>query len=607
MNLRYLKAVGLIASPLLLTGCIDNNYDLDDIDTTTRITVNDLVVPLQLQEIQLENILKLEENENIKVLTVNGRTIYALEKSGTIETDKVSINPLHVNAPAIAPTKVELTGHPFVWGAPAKRAGSDMFVFGYDVNSPMLADFSLNAENIDEALLSLTMVESVDPISFSVTFSLPQEVVKMVKKVAFQDIKVQLPKGLMLRDGVPATASVGTYDPKTGLLTIDSEVPLDGNRIDIRITAGRLDTETAGIHIVDHAIRLSGQVGMLAGGSIHFSPGDLTMPEQYPSTLELRGDYALSSFNVAAFSGRIDYAVKGIDIAPISLSDLPDFLNSPSTQVIVDNPQIYLSALNTTAHYNTSLSGALSLNSLFSDNQATNHLSPSFTIGYNRGVAFYNIAMAADTDRLDLSSTYPDSQKIGFPGLRELLAAPSPAGLPKQITVALDNLRFHGDAVNFPIRHSATSSEGQIDAMRGEYTFFAPLAFGEGSKVIYSKQERDFGDDDLDKLNIKYLDVTAHAATNIPFEVQLTLTPLDHDGKAIGHTVQNIVLPPNADQDIRLRVDALPGGTINHLDGVDYSATILCTEQDAEAISPDMTIGLTNLRLTVNGYYETDF
>lgn len=36
---------------LLLTSCIDDNYDLSDVDTTSRINVNDLVLPVNIDPI----------------------------------------------------------------------------------------------------------------------------------------------------------------------------------------------------------------------------------------------------------------------------------------------------------------------------------------------------------------------------------------------------------------------------------------------------------------------------------------------------------------------------------------------------------------------------
>ena len=58
----YLQlGVSLIAS-LSLTSCIDDSYDLSDIDTTVKVQVNDLTVPVNIDAITMKSILNLKED-----------------------------------------------------------------------------------------------------------------------------------------------------------------------------------------------------------------------------------------------------------------------------------------------------------------------------------------------------------------------------------------------------------------------------------------------------------------------------------------------------------------------------------------------------------------
>ena len=50
----------LCALSLLLTGCFDDKYNLDDIDTNAEFKVKDLVVPVNLDEITLKSIIDLD-------------------------------------------------------------------------------------------------------------------------------------------------------------------------------------------------------------------------------------------------------------------------------------------------------------------------------------------------------------------------------------------------------------------------------------------------------------------------------------------------------------------------------------------------------------------
>ncbi len=60
MKLSCLKRV--LAMPVLLltlAGCIEEGYDLTDIDTTSRFMVNDLVIPVNLDAITLKSVIDI--------------------------------------------------------------------------------------------------------------------------------------------------------------------------------------------------------------------------------------------------------------------------------------------------------------------------------------------------------------------------------------------------------------------------------------------------------------------------------------------------------------------------------------------------------------------
>ena len=80
---------------VMLTGCIDDSYDLSDIDTTAELKVKDLVLPLNIDDIVLSDIFDLEDNSRIKV--VNGE--YVIIEEGSFNSDEISIPDIHADAP----------------------------------------------------------------------------------------------------------------------------------------------------------------------------------------------------------------------------------------------------------------------------------------------------------------------------------------------------------------------------------------------------------------------------------------------------------------------------------------------------------------------------
>ncbi len=75
MMKRYFLAATPIAAMLLLTGCMDDNYDLSNIDTTSEVKVNGLVLPVNVKPVTLS----IDEEGGIteEVDPATGKKIYA--------------------------------------------------------------------------------------------------------------------------------------------------------------------------------------------------------------------------------------------------------------------------------------------------------------------------------------------------------------------------------------------------------------------------------------------------------------------------------------------------------------------------------------------------
>ena len=70
--------VATVPMLLLLTSCIDDNYDLSDVDTTSRINVNDLVLPVNIDPIRLGDVIEIDDESRIQVVNLNDKEFYAL-------------------------------------------------------------------------------------------------------------------------------------------------------------------------------------------------------------------------------------------------------------------------------------------------------------------------------------------------------------------------------------------------------------------------------------------------------------------------------------------------------------------------------------------------
>ena len=593
-----MKRVSLISGLLpltavsLLTGCVDDKYDLSNIDTTSRFTVDNLTVPVNLSEIKLEKVIKLDDNENISV--ENGE--YAIKKSGSIAPTEFNIGSVHVNAPQIAPTSisVDLGDLPV---APGTFIPGPMDLDPIDIQPSDLVGYEFKMQNVDKALLVLRNVKTT-PIEVKVVLTVPDGLASSGNKITFEDLELQLPWGLSGVSGVSA------YDSSTGKVTVSS-LPVGSNgQAVLTITSAGLELNEKG-EIKNQGLAIAGQVGIL-GGAIKLSVQNITLP----SSLDISVGYHVSAFDVESFSGSIDYKMDDISIAPISLSGLPDFLSNPETNIILANPEIVVDITNPVAKYGLEGKGRLKLNSYFKEGDPESRTSNEFSLTDRDGDGKCRIVFATEEKP-------GESDICLFSGLGYVLTRlpENPTsitlgcGLPESISVSIENLSFSGDVTDFPL--------GNIGSAEGDSEFNAPHGFDAGSTVIYETTEGDWGSDDLDKVNINTIHLTALCTTDLPVALKLEVYPVDKNGNDIPVKESNadFLVPANAkNEPVRLIITAMDGSTITGFDGVRFKATVAQNSPvipggggDTEALGPDLQIKLDDLHVTVDGYYETDF
>jgi hypothetical protein len=81
MKVKTLKSMLLsMAMTCSLFSCVNGDYDLSDVDTTVGVKINDLTIPLNLDEVTLKSVLELEDDSQIK--EVNGE--YAVIEVGSM-------------------------------------------------------------------------------------------------------------------------------------------------------------------------------------------------------------------------------------------------------------------------------------------------------------------------------------------------------------------------------------------------------------------------------------------------------------------------------------------------------------------------------------------
>ena len=566
---RQILVNGLLSLTVVscLTGCVDDKYDLSDIDTTSRFTVKDLTVPVNLSEIKLKNVVNLDDNDLIEKIIIDGKESYSIVQKGDIAPTEFSIGEVNVAAPHIDPTSINVAV-PQIPNVP----GMQIPEFDIELPASDMKPYDFRMDNVNEALKVLKNVKTVDPITIAVELSVPSELLGGNNRMTFENLQLQLPSDLITND---------EHYETSGLLKVPTiDVNSEGKAY-LSLTASGLELGEKG-KVENGQLSVAGTVGIL-GGNLKVNVSNVTLP----SSLDITARYTVSGFKLASFSGKIDYNMDAIHIDPISLNDLPDFLDSPETNLIIANPQILVSIKNPVGKWLNG-KGRIVLKSNFKNGQAVDYPSDEFTLTGNES------DFAFCTPKTDY--TY-----VKFDGLGHVLSN-GQAGLPSSIEVNIDDINFAGDVEDFPL--------GDLGSAEGNYEFNAPLGFGNGSIVVYETTEADWGSEDLEKVCVNKIHLNAKCTTNLPVAIKLSVVPVDKNGKEIAVKENSGLfdVPAMADnKDIALLIESINGSPITNFDGVKFKAIVSQDSGNTEAIGPDLQILLKDLKVTVDGYYETDF
>lgn len=601
MTRHLLRALLPAGALLILTGCMDKDYDLNDLDKTSAIKVNDLVLPLNVADITLENVIDTDDpNASFVTLKNNqGKDYYAFRRTGDFHSDDIKIKIFDVNPPTdLDPTTSSAT----------KKDDGDPDVdisasIKYEIE-PMEKKFKYEIKNVEDKVKS---VDEIETPSFYITVSLtvPESMMADVTDMIFKDIKIEFPKNLRMyanADGSeikPAVSNIGKYDANTGILTIDRYVSTKAET-DLTIKANVLDL--GGIENVNNTFDYENEINFLSGYVILNSNNVGALQHDF----EFAAKYKLPGFEVTRFSGDIDYTIEGLDFDPVDLSDMPDVLDDPQTKIKLANPQIYLTINNTCQPYNIGGSLGLELSAMRAAGESTYALPTRIDVSDNKVVNKYAISPAGKTLSPINGYTVADgAELIEFTDLSNVLygSAEKGYGIPKTIDVSFETPHIDGAAKRFPLGKN-------IDAVSGDYQFLAPIALDNGTMIVYTGKTDKWG---LDDLKVSKMNLTTTCKSTLPAEMKLYAYLLNKKGDKMGQC-EPIIIPANSEEEINFTIIPTDkdGEYMQDVDGLYYEAIAVQNNtyqkpNDVPVLTPEMNLSLGKLQLKVTGEYVTDF
>lgn len=539
---------GLFMSGLfILASCVDNNYDLDNIDTTSAIKVKDLIVPVNLETITLDQVFDIDDdpdNTITKFTYPDGTVVYAIKKEGSFDADPVFVDRINASEASIDALNIPV---------PSFLENQTFEI------KDAITNYYYHISNVDSSVTGIKSLKMSEPMKINLQVESDGNAIDLDNVIlSIPETFIAEYRGIDINGGM---ISVGSL--KNGSL----EEPIIVKQInfdDVDQTNGELNFE--------------GEIGIVSA----------TLSFNSTTATNLTARFTMSGFVVDQVSGSINYEIEAPEFESVSLDDLPDFLSESSTNLIISNPQIYLYFSNPV---NAPVYSGLSI---ISEREWENS---DYIINKSLEPFVNSLILAADINNLPLKSEYPNAVTQRVEELQNILAG---NGLPSKINFALENTFVKGDIYDLQL--------GQDLSFYGNYTFFTPLALGAGSKIVYSDEEKDLFGDDVKDVKIESFQLTAYPKTNLPFAVILEASPLDKDGNVIkGSNGSEIKayssIPAYADGSSQLDLNF--NESFKGLDGVKFSVTV--DVQNDESLNPEQFIKLEKIRAKISGEYVTDF
>ena len=578
------SAIVVLASAFVATGCIDENYDLSNVDTTAELQVKDLVLPLDIDEIAMKEFISIEDTGHIQV--INGE--YVLIDSGTYTTDDIIVPAINISAPSVAPiiTTIKLLGNGNTPSSTKALPTLPTFPLVFDIGR-QVSEFEYKASNISDYIVDIDLIGA----NFDITIDLVAEgLEKNIKSWTLEDFTMRLPKGLT------GETNIGVYDPETGIVEIGGLV-VEGTKATFKMSITEVDVKKAGV-VFDydtHSISFKDEIGIHTG---HVVVGikDIKPLEGLPSTADLKILFSMGNINVEMFGGTIQYNLEGIEIADIPITGIPTILSQEETNIVLVNPQVYVCFSNPLGtnyglHAQTGLT--LTAKRPGQPDQKYSLDNPYFELACNGCQGCQFCLSPVDPGQGNYWGKFVNAQHIPFSSFANILSG---KGLPRSIGISLDNPCIPKQKIaHFPIGTN-------LGKMSGCYTIFAPLQLKEGSQIVYSSTEKGWWNEDMDKFSIKSLQIEALVTNDLPVDVEITGYPIDRDGNQIEDVVIEGFHLETGVEDSPLHIKM--AGEIEHLDGVVFVAKAKATGQ---TLRPDEHIILKNLKVKVSGSYLTEF
>ena len=661
-NFLRISAFALVAC--LLSSCVDEKYDLNNVDLTVG-TTGDLTLPTSSTDsIILKNLMDLKDDGIVQI--INGE--YYIVEDGKADIPKINIDNISIPSPSLTNIETSIDANDIANNARTLDSSSEEMItislFGYEFQIPNMT-YEYTIKEKDKAYYNIDVTSSevpsevvrLDKVVFVDETTLDADIQvyfdedhSFINKVHLDSLKVTLPKGLhvskaVFRHWTEIDGQVVHEDVEVPEEDINNEEGyIQLTRTDKNTIVGREDKnhhghEDHGNHKIDVLITFdqaitgndgftfeNGEVGLKGlfkiDGTFRLEAKDFKLTEQTipwalayeliekksfdvirPRNIDFKGGAAF----VNSKGEHIDIQVKSVsgqvksDIGDIA----PIVLNDMPD--FLNDPDVTLDLANPAifVEVNNPLPAqaktTITLTSVYDDRDPVTKVAG---IEIKTGHKVY--CLAEDPASANVPSDYSelDVVPVQIAGLGDLLEK-----LPKEINVDLDDVVMDIKDITIPEEYELSLS----------YKVYTPMEFGENFKLVYQGTEEGLSADlsDINKVNTKGISIKANAVTNLPLNLTLTLDAMDSNNNSLKDIfyVNELVIPAHngaadatSKHPIELTLTAKEGYSISNLlsrlDKIQYRA--VAEAKDKGKLTEKAMIKLEDITITLLGGISYD-
>lgn len=507
MKKKQMKAslllVSLLTAGFLVTGCTNDDYDFDQIDTTMGFGGGELEIPASsTMNIPLSDILELEENGSVKI-AANGDYLFQL--TGTdASTASPKISPIHLTGRSYTNT-INLSTSSAAKGT--RAAGTHLsFV------SPKQQMFVYNGT--DAAVKSLKSAEVDGEIVLNVNLALNglSSAIATIDKVT-----INLPGYLQI---LPPVTGNGNGVPMVNGSKITVENVSTSRNLRLTIKAKKLDfanQDAYGKVVVNNgSIKMDGSFDLGIEAHVTGVP---------TSALSIGANVTVNDITLKSATGIFDPEINITSLGDVTVTGVPDFLSEDGVRADLDNPQIILSIKNDMDA--AAKVSAKVISTKNGQNLATVQL-PEMHI-YKTSVTPVTKICICRHKTAELTSQYGAANVYEVSNLATLINKHIP-----------DHVQITDVEAKADLSQEMTIEFGNNYKVEPSYEVYAPLAFAEDAVIEYA-DDFDGWNDDLDELELAegtYLRLTADAQNLVPATLIVEATPLGVNGADISNQIE---------------------------------------------------------------------